>query len=286
MNRARSSGSSARRSFVERNLERFALLLQESVFAEETAQKKGWLQQMDARVKCAGLLLLLLASSISRNAAVIVCVYSAGLLLAAGSHVFSASFLRRVWFFMPFYTALMAAPALVMTPGEPLWRLPGMEWAITRQGANSVMFLVLRVATSVSLMLLLVLTTSWPRLLKALRSLGFPQIMILLLMMTYRYIYVLLSAATALFLARKSRRVGPETWRNSRQWLGGLLGALLEKSYHLSQEVYLAMISRGFRGEPILMDDFRLAKRDYLWAAAFLAAAAGAFYFGFIRIQP
>ena len=87
--------SPASRSFIEKNLARFAELLEESVFAEETAQKSGWLQKMDARIKCAGLLLLLLASSTSRSAPVIVFVYLFSLVLAYGSHVFSASFLEK-----------------------------------------------------------------------------------------------------------------------------------------------------------------------------------------------
>lgn len=275
--------SPASRSFIEKNLARFAELLEESVFAEETAQKGGWLQKMDARIKCAGLLLLLLASSTSRSAAVIVFVYLISLVLAYGSHVFSASFLRRAWLFMPLYTALMAAPALFLTSGDPILTLPVTGWTITRQGAHSLLFLVLRVAASVSLMLLLVLTTSWPRLLKALRSLGCPRILVLLLIMTHRYIYVLLHTANALFLARKSRRVGPETWQNTRQWTGVLLGSLLQKSYHLSQEVYLAMLSRGFRGEPVLMEEFHMRRTDYAWLAAFLIAAAGSFYVGIVR---
>lgn len=282
--RTHAKKSSGGRSFVERNLERFAALLQESVFAEETAKKNGWLQSMDARVKCAGLLLLLIASSVSRSITVIVFVYAFSIVLAAGSHVFSGSFLRRAWFFMPFYTLLVAAPALFLTPGDPVARMPLTGWMITQQGIHAVVFLVLRVAASVSLMLLLVLTTSWPRLLKALRSLGCPHILVLLLMMTYRYIYVLLNTATALFLSRKSRRVGPETWQNSRQWIGGILGSLLQKSYHLSQEVHLAMISRGFRGEPVLMEDFELQSSDFAWLATFVLISAISFYFGIIRV--
>lgn len=275
--------SAGSRSFLEKNLARFAELLEESVFAEETAQKNGWLQRMDARVKCAGLLLLLLASSMSRSAPVITFVYLFSILLAAGSHIFSASFLRRAWVFMPFYTALMAAPALFLTPGDPAFVLPITGWIVTQQGIHTVAFLVLRVASSVSLMLLLVLTTSWPKLLKALRSLGCPRLLVLLLIMTHRYIYLLLHTATALFLARNSRRVGPESWQNSRQWIGTLLGTLLQKSYHLSQEVYLAMVSRGFRGEPVLMEDFRLRNSDYAWMAVFLASACACFYFGLLR---
>ncbi len=206
------------------------------------------------------------------------------MILAAGSNIFSVSFLARVWIFMPFYTVLIAIPALFLTPGESIFRIPGLSLDVTAQGFRSAAFLVLRVATSVSFMLLLVLTTSWPALLKAMRSLKFPRILVFLLMMTYRYLYVLLSTANALFLGRKSRRVGPEAWRSTRSWMGLLSGALLAKSFHLSNEVHLAMQSRGFRGEPVTMDDFRLKGSDFAWMFLLLLTAGAAFYFGRWRI--
>jgi cobalt/nickel transport system permease protein len=268
------------RSFIEKSLARFTGLLQESVFAEETASRKGWLQTLDPRVKIAGFLLLLLASAFSHSLLVIAFLYAFSLILALGSRVFSVSFLARIWIFMPFYTALIALPALFLIPGDPIARIPGLSWTITEQGLRSAAFLVLRVATSVSFMLLLVLTSSWPSLLKAMRSLRFPKMLVFLLMMTYRYLYVLLSTANSFFLGRKSRLVGPEIWQSTRDWMGMLSGALLAKSFHLSNEVHLAMQSRGFRGDPVVMQDARFRPSDFLWLVLFIVVACTAFYFG------
>jgi len=270
------------RSFLERSLARFTSVLQESVFAEETVSRNGWLQAMDPRVKVYGTLLLILCSSFSHEALSVISIYLLSLVLAFGSKVFSMSFVRRVWIFMPLYTTLIALPALFMTPGTPWITFPG-ALTISRQGALVAFFLVLRVATSVSFMFLLVLTTSWPSLLKALRSLGFPQLLVFLLAMTYRYIYVLLHTANSLFLARKSRKVGAEAWQSTRQWIGVLLGTLLGKSYHLSSEVYLAMQSRGFRREPVILSDFRIKSSDAVWLVFFTMFGCIAFYFGYWR---
>ena len=57
-------------------------------------------------------------------------------------------------------------------------------------------------------------------------------------------------------------------------------GVLLNKSMELSQEVYLAMLSRGFRGEIHLLTDFRMKVRDYAGLAAFLCAASLAAWIG------
>ena len=58
------------------------------------------------------------------------------------------------------------------------------------------------------------------------------------------------------------------------------MGALLSKSYELSDEVYLAMLSRGFRGEVHLLDTFRWQMRDSIWLAIFLGVAALAAWLG------
>ena len=43
-------------------------------------------------------------------------------------------------------------------------------------------------------------------------------------------------------------------------------GVLLSKSMDLSNDVYLAMQSRGFRGEVRILSDFRMKSWDYRWA--------------------
>ena len=232
---------------------------------------------MDARVKLYGVLLMIVSCAFSHDVNFIALVYFLSLAFAYKSEVLSGSFFRRIWIFMPFYTALIAIPALFVTPGEPWLELSG-SLTITLQGARVALLLLLRVAASVSFMFLLIITTSWPTLLKALRSLGFPRLLIFLLAVTYRYIYVLLHTANSLFLARKSRAVGYESWRTTWQWLGSLVGALLGKSFHLSNEVYLAMRSRGFRGEPPTLQEFRLRFSDGLWLILFTAVAGYVVY--------
>jgi energy-coupling factor transporter transmembrane protein EcfT len=57
-------------------------------------------------------------------------------------------------------------------------------------------------------------------------------------------------------------------------------GVLLSKTMQLSGDVYLAMQSRGFRGEIYLLDDFAMRRRDWTWLAAFCALAAAAVWMG------
>ena len=270
------------RTYLEKNLLRFTQVLQESVFAEETASRPGWLQKIDPRVKIAGLLLLILSSSFMHTIMPLAVLLVSALILAAGSMLLSFSFFRRVLFFIPLYTALIALPALFLTPGESLFVIPGTSLTVTHQGLRAATLLIVRVVTSVSFSLLLILTTRWPVLLKALRWMGFPHLLVFMMAMTYRYIYVLLQSANSLFLARQSRKVGPEAWRTAREWIGAISGVLLGKSYSLSSEIYLAMVSRGFRGEPVLLTDFQTHPRDWLWFSLFFVLSGVTFFWEII----
>ncbi len=268
-----------RHNVVERTLADLSHTMEQSLFAEELARQKGLLQSLDPRVKVLGILALLLAVSLSRSLAVIAGLYVVALLLAWASSIPMGFFIKRVWLLLPFFTGMIALPAFFITPGPPLVQLP-LGLVITRTGAQTALFLLLRVSTSVSLAILLVLTTPWNGVLKALSVLRVPDAFILILGMTYRYIYLLLHTTSDMFLSRQSRIIGRMSAADERRMIAATAGTLLSKSLHLSSEVYLAMQSRGFRGHPRTMDTFRMRPRDWLWGGALVLAAALAVWLG------
>lgn len=100
-----------------------------------------------------------------------------------------------------------------------------------------------------SLAVLLVLVTTWADVLKGLQAFRVPQIFILLLSMTYRYIFLSLRSANGLFEARKSRQVGRTSGGEQRGWIADPMGNLMHRSFKMSNEVYAAMLARGFSGQ-------------------------------------
>ncbi|HZY42694.1 MAG TPA: cobalt ECF transporter T component CbiQ, partial [Anaerolineae bacterium] len=251
-----------RHGVIEHTLADISHTLEQSLFAEEIARQRGLLQSLDPRVKVVSMLALLIAVGLSRSIPVIIGLYFVALLLAWSSRVPMGFFIKRVWLFMPFFTGIIAIPALFITPGPALVQLP-VGLTITRTGALTSLFLLLRVSTSVSMAILLVLTTPWNTVLKALGVLRVPDVFVLILGMTYRYIYLLLHSLNDMFLSRKSRVVGRLSGAEERRLIGASAGALLGKSLHLSGEVYLAMQSRGFRGYPRTMDTFKMKPLDW-----------------------
>ena len=66
----------------------------------------------------------------------------------------------------------------------------------------------MRAETAATLSVLIVLCTPWNNVLKALRVLRLPTVLVVILGMTYRYIFLLLRTAHDMFESRRSRMVG------------------------------------------------------------------------------
>jgi cobalt/nickel transport system permease protein len=253
---------------LEHTLQKISETLERSLFAEEIIGRPGLLQSLDPRVKILATLALLIGVSFSHSLIVIAAIYLLALLLAWRSAIPTSTFITRVWLALPLFTGLVVLPALFITPG-PVWLLLPLGLVITRTGATTVLFILLRVSTSVSLTLLLILTTPWNVVLSALSILRVPDVFILILGMTYRYIYLLLRTANDMFLSRQSRMVGRLGGAEQRRILAATSATLLNKSLTMSSEVYLAMLSRGFTGAVVTLKPFKMQQRDWSWAAFF-----------------
>ena len=273
------SKHTSRSGFVERTLVDINHTLEQSVFAERIARGPGLLQALDPRLKILSALLLLLAVSLSRSLLVILSLYFLALALAFFSRIPLGFFVKRVWLLIPFFTGLIALPALFITPGPVLARLP-LGLVVTQTGLTTAVFLLLRVGTSVSLAVLLVLTTPWNSLLKALGVLRLPAVVILILGMTYRYIHLLLHLTNDMFLSRKSRLLRRMNGPEERRLIAATSGTLLNKSLQVSSEVYLAMQSRGFRSYPRTLDTFKMRTADWLAGSLVVVTAAAAIWLG------
>ncbi len=268
-----------RSHFLEKTLSGITQALERSLFAEAVSLQGGLFQSLDPRLKIIATLALLIGVGMAHNLWIIGFVYLLVLTFALMSAVPVAFFIRRVWLAVPLFTGIIAIPALFLIPGKPVVHLP-LGLIITQTGARTVLFLILRVSTSLSLVSLLILTTPWNTVLGALSVLKVPDVFILVLGMTFRYIYLLLHIANDMFLSRKSRVIGRMSAKQERHMLAATGATLLGKSLDMSGEVYLAMVSRGYRGTVVALRPFRMRSRDWLCAAFFTVIAVSVLYLG------
>ena len=244
--------------------------LAQALDADDISARAGYLQGLDPRIKLASLLALVLSAVLTTSLLTLLALFAVAVSLAWRSQIPLARLANPLWLSVLLFTGVIALPALVLVPGTPLLQIPGLPGAITLQGLRSAAFLIGRAETSATFASLLVLSTPWPHVLKAMRCLGVPVVLVALLGMTHRYLFVLLTTASQMAEARRSRLVGPLTRSAQRQLALASAGVLLGKSLELSAAVHQAMIARGYRGDVHLLDEFRTHPRDWLALGAAL----------------
>lgn len=252
-----------RGNFVQRTIDGLAETMERSLYAEQLSEQRGVLQLLDPRVKFIGTLCIILVAATARRLDVIVAVAVVAVLLALWSRVPLRAFLN-IWIGMAVFSGMIAAPAIFITPGPTVVTLPVVNWVMTSTGLRSAAFLLLRSEVSITLSFLLIMTTPWMHVLKSMRSIGIPALVVVILGMTYRYIFMMVQTASDMFEARQSRIVGRLQDADARRLATATVGVLLSKSMQLSNDVYLAMQSRGYRGEVYTLDTFQLGWRDVI----------------------
>jgi cobalt ECF transporter T component CbiQ len=267
-------GKRRKGSYVQKTLTGGADLLRQVMFSDETSAAPGLLQRLDPRAKLIGLLGLVLAGAFLRTIPALLVLYLLTLGLAAASRLSVRFFLKRVWLFVPIFTGIVLIPATlsVVTGGDvvlTLWHWHGHPEGFTSQGLTSAALVVCRVASSISLVVLLALSTPWTRLLAALRTLGVPRMFILVIGMAYRYLFLLLGSVTDMYEARASRTIGAEKHDSSaRAFVAASAGALLGRTMAMSEEVHQAMTARGYRGNARVLAQPRPGAVDLVFVLA------------------
>lgn len=253
-----------RRGFLERTLIDLELILDRSWATDAATARDGLLQRLDARVKlaCAAVLIVHAAATAHlRSVAVIIALV---LVLAAISRL-ELRAIFRLWLTVGVLAALLAIPALFLTPGaHKVFTIPVLDWTITDTGLLVGAKLLFRALASSTTAAVLVLSTRWQAVLKALRRFGVPAVAVVLIGMSYRYIVMFVQAAIELTNARKSRTVGRMPFAERRRLALSSVGVLLQRAFTLGNEVHLAMQARGYRGEVLVLDEFAMTSRDWI----------------------
>ncbi len=275
--RASAPDRDARIGWVERTLGAIAANIERAIFTEHHARIPAFLQGVDPRAKLGMFLTFVLAASLTSSYAVLVALYGLTLAAALASRIPTDFFVKRVWLGIPLFAGIVVIPAIFFVAGPRLFSIVigPLVIAPSIPGTLGAILLVMRVGVSVSLAVLLVMTTPWADILKSLRSLRVPQVFVLILSMTYRYIFLFLHTINGIFLARRSRLVARARGAEQRRWIGGTMGSLMSRSFKMSNDVYAAMLARGFTGEMRSYSTYAMTGRDLALLAGTALIAVG-----------
>ena len=121
-------------------------------------------------------------------------------------------------------------------------------------GWVSCISIMMRFTLTISAALILVATTSFPGVCRALERLYVPKVFVVQLFFLYRYLFVLAEETMRIVRAINMRTFGRKKY--GLQIFIGTIGLLFVKTVERSERIYHSMCSRGFNGE------IRLLKRD------------------------
>jgi cobalt ECF transporter T component CbiQ len=246
---------------------------------------KGFFQKLDPRVKVIFLIFFVVIVSLKRHilpeAAIALFVF----LLVASSRINLAQFYKKIVGLTFVFGFLVVFPSAfnIVTPGQLvlpvihlsqpyefiIYHIPE-EIGITRQGIDGVMMLCLRMMNSLAISLLVIYTTPFHRIIRALQVFRVPPALLLVITLSYKYIFIFAKTIEGMYFARKSRLVGMVKDGEARIWVAGRIAHMFRKAMSRYEEVFRAMVARGFAEEVRLSDIGKLTAVDLLSGGFFL----------------
>lgn len=263
-----------RRSLARRTADTINGTLAELFENEELARQSGLLQGLDPRARLGTVVLLAVTVSFLHTLPALALVIAATMALASASRVSVVSFARRVWATAGFFAVLLAAPAITgwISPGPELVGHGALS--VTAPGVLVATRLILRVIAGAGIGLLVVWTTRWSDLLGALTAMRVPEVIVATLAMTQQQIVSLMRTVENIHLARESRMLTAGSAAENREWVVDRMAFVASKSFKTADDVYDAMLARGFCGRWPAMRRLRMTARDGWWLLGLVGFSA------------
>ena len=256
-----SGGAVRRERFVDRSLRSIAGYLRSIAAAQDAAGQSGLVQALDTRARIAGILIIIVATSVTASWFVLCGVFIVSVALALASSVSLKALGARIM--LPFiFTSVIIAPVFFGA---------GAQTPVVGEAGSFFIgaFIIFRVTVMLTLAAMLSLTTKQADFFKGLSDLYVPPLFVTALFMTFRYVFILIKTAEDAAMGRKSRVIAGGRLGEPQAWFASRAALLLHKSLSVAEEVNMAMVSRGFSGAKLkTIGGSPLSARDYIWIGA------------------
>ncbi len=147
-------------------------------------------------------------------------------------------------------------------PGEPLLKILGLK--ISQQGLLFTLLLTIKANAIMLILISLIATSSIFDIVHSLLHLKLPDKLVFLFFLIYRYIWVLYDEYEKIVRAAKARGFKLRNAIHTYRTIAYIVGSLIVKSYNRAENLYRAMVCRGFCGKFWLIDHFKFKFVDLL----------------------
>jgi cobalt ECF transporter T component CbiQ len=264
-------------SFLEKGIHHLANVIKSGYIQWETASMTGFFQSVDARIKVVFLLIYVIIVSLKKEVMPELFLGGFVFILVLISRLNVFSFYKKLILLGFFFGFLIALPSAfnIITRGEIIipvfhfskdyhfwvYNIP-REIGVTREGLNVVTMLTLRVINSLSFSFLVLYTTPFHDIIKALKILKVPDSFLMVITLSYKYIFIFGKTVEDLHLAKKSRLARQVNSADARSWVAGRMGFVFKKTRLRCEEIFKAMLGRGFSEDIKLYESRNLGARD------------------------
>jgi len=278
----------ARISFVEKGINYLAGVIKRGYIPSGLLSKNGFFQKIDPRIKIFFLIFFIIIVSLKKDLLPEFYVLIFVFILVLLSRLEVIAFYRRVFLFGFIFGFLIALPSAFnfMTKGEIILTVAKLSrphdfWiyhvpatiGITKEGLFGVAMLTMRVINSLSLSFLVLYTTPFPEMVRALKILKVPDTFLIIISLCYKYIFIFLKTIEDMYLAKRARMLREDDNKKAREWTAGRLALIFRKTQLRCEEVYRAMVSRGFSDTIKLYGFGKMRTTD--WASGAILFSAG-----------
>lgn len=269
-------------SFIEQGILHLTDVIKTGYVQWETSSRDNFFQKIDARVKVLFLLFYVIIVSVKKNIPSEVLIGTFVFVLTLLSRLDIFNLYKRVLFFAFLFGFLIALPSAlnVITKGEiivPLLHLsrPYRLWiyqipkeiGLTREGVYGVLMLTSRVMNSLALSFFVLQTTPFTEIIKALKVLKVPDTFLMIVILSYKYVFIFAKTIEEMYLAKKSRLAVKVSNAEARRWIAGRLAFMFKKSRLRCEEIFKAMLGRGFSNNIKFYGVKKLQARDWVAGA-------------------
>ncbi|MEM7134112.1 MAG: cobalt ECF transporter T component CbiQ [Chloroflexota bacterium] len=146
--------------------------------------------------------------------------------------------------------------------------------ALRLEGTQAMVLIASRFVCILTVSLILFGTAPFLSTIKALRGMGLPSILADMILLTYRYLFELAEMLATMRTAIRMRGFdGSKLNRRMLGTLASLIGSMLVRSYEQAEQVYKAMILRGYGSGSLSPGEFHTSPLDWLKSALAVGTA-------------
>ena len=165
-------------------------------------------------------------------------------------------FVIMIAIFVPFFKQGQVAAS---------WDIGSWHIAITYEGLAVLVNVIVKSWLCILCLIVLSSSTKFEQLLHGMYRLRVPQVFVQITSFMYRYMFVLADQAMRMQMARDSRNYGLNR-SNIFKTMGNMIGMLFIRSYERAERIYAAMLSRGYSGEIVVVNQLRFRLPDAYFA--------------------